>query len=353
MRMIFRPSAYASALLLAGTAALAAPAALAAAAVQPPPNVPCSSSALVAAIQHANSAGTATLLLSPGCNYVLTTAVSADDGLPTVTGNLTITGSQGTTISRSSATLFRIFHVAAGGSLTLSGVTLANGNTNNFGGAILDLGNLALRNVTVTGSTAAFGGGLFTGTNARATASFSEFTGNTAIDDGGAISAGGAALALWHVKLAGNTAGSAGGALFIGPGQQQNTISFSSLTGNTSQGFGGGAINNAGQLAIDHSTLTGNTARGTEGGGLRTAVGGTSRVSRTFVARNSAGTLGGGIANHGTTVLIGDRVVLNRATDGGGISNAPNGSVSLRFTLVAINSPDNCTPQGTIRGCRH
>jgi len=351
MRMISRPSAYASALLLAGTAALAAPAALAAAAVQPPPNVPCSSSALVAAIQHANSAGSATLLLSPGCNYVLTTAVSADDGLPTVTGKLTIAGSQGTTISRSSATLFRIFHVAAGGSLTLSDVTLANGNTNNFGGAILDLGTLTLRNVTVTGSTAAFGGGLFTGTNARATASFSAFTGNTAIDTGGAISAGGAALALWHVKLAGNTAGSAGGALFTGPGQ--NTVSFSSLTGNTSQGFGGGAINNAGQLAIDHSTLTGNTARGTEGGGLRTAVGGSSRVSRTVVARNSAGTLGGGIANHGTTVLIGDRVVLNRATDGGGISNAPNGSVSLRFTLVAINSPDNCTPQGTIRGCRH
>jgi predicted outer membrane repeat protein len=351
MRIISRTSVCAGALLLAGTAALAAPAALASAAVQPPPNVPCSSSALVAAIQHANSVGSATLLLSPGCNYVLTTAVSADDGLPAVTGNLTITGSQGTTISRSSATLFRIFHVALGGSLTLSGVTLANGNTNNFGGGILDLGTLALRNVRVTGSTAAFGGGLFTGTNARATASFSEFTGNTAIDTGGAITAEGAALALWHVKLAGNDAGSAGGALFVGPGQ--NTISFSSLTGNTSQGFGGGAINNAGKLAIDHSTLTGNTARGTEGGGLRTAVGGTSQVSRTVVARNSAGTLGGGIANHGTTVLTGDRVVLNRATDGGGISNAPNGSVSLRFTLVAFNSPDNCTPQGTIRGCRH
>jgi len=350
MRMISRSSVYAGALLLAGTAALAAPAALASAAVQPPPNVPCSSSALVAAIQHANTAGSATLLLSPGCNYVLTTAVSADDGLPTVTGNLTITGSQGTTISRSSATLFRIFHVAAGGSLTLSGVTLANGNTNNFGGAILDLGTLALRNVRVTGSTAAFGGGLFTGTNAHATASFSEFTGNTAIDTGGAISSGGAALALWHVKLAGNNAGSAGGALFAGPGQ--NTISFSSLTGNTSQGFGGGAINNAGQLAIDHSTLTGNTARATEGGGLRTAVGGTSRVSRTVVAHNSAGTLGGGIASHGTTVLTGDRVVFNRATDGGGIANL-TGTVSLRFTLVAFNSPDNCTPQGTIRGCRN
>ena len=44
----------------------------------------------------------------------------------------------------------------------------------------IDLGTLTLRNVKVTGSSAAFGGGLFIGTNARATASFSEFTGNTA-----------------------------------------------------------------------------------------------------------------------------------------------------------------------------
>ncbi|HYV77649.1 MAG TPA: hypothetical protein VE979_05940, partial [Streptosporangiaceae bacterium] len=94
------------------------------------------------------------------------------------------------------------------------------------------------------------------------------------------------------------------------------------------------------------------TARGTEGGGLRTAVGGTSQVSRTVVTRNSAGTAGGGIANHGTTVLTLDRVVLNHATDGGGIANL-TGSVSLRFTLVAFNSPNNCTPRGTIRGCRN
>jgi len=350
MRILSRSSGYAGALLLAGTAALAAPAALASAAVQPPPNVPCSSSALIAAIQHANSVGSATLLLAGGCNYVLTSAVSADDGLPTVTGSLSLSGSQGTTISRSANALFRILHVAPGGNLTLSGVTVANGNTNNFGGGILDLGTLALQDVKVTGSTAAFGGGLFIGTNARATASSSEFTGNTAIDTGGAISADGAALTLRNVKLAGNTADSAGGALFTGAGQ--TTISFSRLTGNTSQGFGGGAINNASQLSIDHSRLSGNTARGTEGGGLRTAVGGTSQVSRTVVTRNSAGTAGGGIANHGTTVLTLDRVVLNHATDGGGIANL-TGSVSLRFTLVAFNSPDNCTPRGTIRGCRH
>ena len=115
MRIISRSSGYASALLLAGTAALAAPAAAQASAALPgPPVVPCSSSALVAAIQQANSARFATLVLSRGCDYVLTKAVSGKDGLPPITGNLVVLGSGGTTISRSSSAAFRIFDVAAG-----------------------------------------------------------------------------------------------------------------------------------------------------------------------------------------------------------------------------------------------
>src|SRR5882724_9412621 len=93
MRIIARPSGYAAALLLAGTAALAAPAAAQASAPIPvPPVVPCSSSALVAAIQNANSAGSGILRLSPVCNYVLTTAVAPGDGLPLISGRLTVIG---------------------------------------------------------------------------------------------------------------------------------------------------------------------------------------------------------------------------------------------------------------------
>jgi hypothetical protein len=39
---------------------------------------------------------------------------------------------------------------------------------------------------------------------------------------------------------------------------------------------------------------------------------------------------------------------------GGGILSAgPLATVTLRFTLVAFNTPDNCNPQGTIAGCRN
>jgi hypothetical protein len=300
MRILSRSSGYAGALLLAGTAALAAPAALASAAVQPPPNVPCSSMALAAAIQHANSVGSATLLLAGNCNYVLTTAAAPADGLPPITGNLVITGAQGTTISRSSsAPAFRILHVAAGGSLTLTGVTVANGFTpsDQEGGGIKDEGTLALRNVQLTGNRALNGGGLFVGPRAHAAVSFTQFSGNAV-------------------------------------------------------GSLGGAVINEGALVMDHSRLTGNTAP-QEGGGVNTQPSGTSQISSSAVFRNRAGTKGGGLSNRGTTVLFGDRVLFNTAGSAGGGIASITGTVSLRFTLVVANSPDNCSPRGAVRGCPH
>jgi predicted outer membrane repeat protein len=349
MRIISRSSGYAGALLLAGTAALAAPAALASAAV-PPPSVPCSSSALVAAIQQANTAGPVTLLLSGGCTYALTSAVNASDGLPPITGNVTVIGSGGTTISRAAtAGGFRIFDVAPGGRLTLANLTVANGSTDSVGGGVLDQGTLALRGVRLTGNNAVNGGGLFVLGSGRATASSSEFAGNSATNLGGGIQVQGS-LALRAVRLTGNKA-SNGGGLGIGTSGQAG-VSFSQFTGNSATGVGGGAIDNAGQLAVDHSTLTGNSAN-VNGGGLSTEAPGTSRISGTLVAHNRAGGLGGGIANLGRALLTGDRVVFNSGADGGGISNNLNGTITLRFTLVAFNTPDNCHPRGTIRGCRH
>jgi len=300
VRIISRSSGYASALLLAGTAALAAPAAAQASAALPgPPVVPCSSSALVAAIQQANGARFATLVLTRGCNYVLTVAAAPDDGLPPITGNLVIIGSGGTTISRSSsAGNFRIFDVA-GGRLALVNVTVANGNSGNqVGGGILDEGTLVLRGVRLTGNTAPSGAGLDVKNDAHA------------------------------------------------------TISFSELDGNNATGIAGGAIDNSADLVVDHSRVIANTAH-SFGGGVFTLDPGTSRITTTVIARNVAGRTGGGIFNTtgATTVLIGDRVVFNRAGSGGGIFNG--GTIQLRFTLVAFNSPDNCSPQGSIQGCLH
>ena len=36
---------------------------------------------------------------------------------------------------------------------------------------------------------------------------------------------------------------------------------------------------------------------------------------------------------------------------GGGIYSVPGGAVSLKFTLLKGNHPDNCEPTATIPGC--
>jgi len=307
MPKIARSPGYAVAVLLAGAAVLAAPAAAQASAALPgPATVPCSSTGLVAAIQNANHGGPATLLLARGCNYMLTSAVNSLDGLPPITGNVTVIGSGGTTISRAAtAGSFRIFDVAPSGALTLVNLTVANGkltSSRDFGGGIQDLGTLVLRSVRLTGNSvngsSANGGGLFVDRAAQATISNSE---------------------LDH-----NSAG------------------------------GGGAITNLSALTVDHSALASDTAD--FGGAINAAQGSTTRISGTVVTRNRAGREGGGILNEGALTLSGGLVAFNQASEvGGGIFNFKlgGGTVSLQSTVVAFNTPDNCFPQGTIQGCQH
>lgn len=302
MRKISRSLGHAGALVLAGAAVFAAPVAAQASAV-----VPCNSNTLVTAISQANSARFATLVLSRGCDYVLGNAAAKEDGLPPVTGHLLILGSGGTSISRSTDTpaAFRIFDVAAGGTLTLVNLTVANGeivNPNEGAGGIRDAGNLVLRHVRLTGNR-----------------SFADFGGALSVENGA------------HA-----------------------TISDSAVDGSFTDGVGA-AIFNDGHLIIDRSTLTGNTATTGSGGAIYTNTGSTTRISRSVITHNKAQLHGGGIFNTGTLVLSGDRVTSNQATlgRGGGISNASSGRVLLLFTQVTSNTPDNCNPQGTIRGCRN
>lgn len=292
MRFTARPPGYAAGLLLAGTAALAAPAAAQAAAPPPvPTGVPCSAASLVTAIQNANKAGPSTLVLAGGCNYVLTSAATQNDGLPPITKNLTIFGGQGTTIS--AAGQFRIFEVAGTGKLTLVNVTVANGHAFTGGGITTDEGTIVLRDTRLTGNTGTVGGALFIGARANATISDSDLEGN---------------------KVSG----------------------------------GGGAIFNQGTLVVERSTLTRNSAD--QGGAVYTDLFATTRITSTTVTRNSSDQEGGAFVNGGTTELTGDQVTLNSAAKGGGIFSL-RGTVSLLRSVIALNSPDNCNPRGTIPGC--
>jgi len=163
---------------------------------------------------------------------------------------------------------------------------------------------------------------------------------------GGIRNAG--SLTVGHSTLSDNTAGD-GGALF-NTALAVASVTGTLMNGNTATGviFGGGAILNSGLLFMDTSTIDSNTAVKARGGGLNTTLLAFSGVGQTTFTNNTAGNLGGGIYNGGTTSLGGSQVRLNSAFNGGGIFSA-NLSVTLTTSIVRDNTPNNCVP--VFSGC--
>jgi hypothetical protein len=259
-------------------------------------SVPCSTVALTTAINDANTNGGAVLSLASNCTYDITVPAIVADGLPVITGRVTITGGgPSTVIERDAVPLFRIFEVAVGGNLVLNHVLVQDGSTAGLGGAILNGGTL-----TVT---------------------HSFFYTNTA-GNGGAIS---------------NSAGATASVL--------STL----IQNNTTTGVGGGAIINSGSLTVTGSTLKANHAP-INGGAINTQAAGTTVISSSSIILNTSGSLGGGISNLGTLRVTGTEIRMNTGTSGGGIATG-NSNVTLVGSVVQDNTPDNCNPLNTIPGC--
>jgi len=299
MGSFVRLSGTMAAVALVGAAFAAPSAAQAQAMGSDPPTftVPCSTTALVTAINAANSFGSANIRLRPRCNYKITTPATGTDGLPIITGHINLVGGFGTVIKRNSATNFRILEVAAAATLHVTSVSILDGNTAGLGGGILNAGTLTLNAVILSGNTAGNGGGLSNSAGATA------------------------------------------------------TITSSHFTANSTTGVGGGGIINFGLLKVTGSTFSGNTAP-INGGGLNTQASGTSRLFWTSFTGNTSGSLGGGISNLGTTSLRGGTIRFNKGSSGGGIATS-NTNVTLRRTVVRNNIPNNCNPINTIKGCHN
>ncbi len=204
-----------------------------------PITVPCDVDELIDAITDANSTeGADTLNLATDCAYTLTILDNntyGPNGLPSITSQITINGN-GATIERGSG-VFRIFHVASGGNLTLTNITIAAGNSGgNYGGGILNGGGtLNISHSTLSGNTGSYGGGILNGGTLNI--SNSTFSDNTASADGGGIYSGGT-LNISHSTFSDNTASTDGGGIYKSGGtiNIKNTI----LAGNTHNNCSGG-----------------------------------------------------------------------------------------------------------------
>jgi predicted outer membrane repeat protein len=233
-----------------------------------PTNTPivvnCDVTELINDINTANGPGGADFLnLAADCTYTLTTTNNPTDGpngLPSITSEIAISG-KGATIERSSeggTPQFRIFHVASGGALTLSDMTVANGDAGSYhGGGIFSKGALNISYSTLSGNTGGFGGAIY---NSGGTLDISNSTlsGNTGSFGGGVFNGG--TLNVSSSTFSGNTATTSGGGIYGGADNIKNTILANNTPSDcdgtmTSQGYN--LIENTSDCTISGDT-TGN-----------------------------------------------------------------------------------------------
>ena len=250
---------------------------------------------LRAAIQTADASQSGNFAI----DFAVTGKIDLQSVLPELDNNISIKGpgANNLTVERApgASSNFLIFNIDSGQTVSLSGLTVANGTE----GGIQNLGTLSISNCTVSGNSefsAALGGGI---TNAIAavlmvsgctisnnpgefgggifnegtlTVTGSTLSGNSATGEGGGIWNTGLAT-LGGTTISGDSASFRGGGIMTF-GQVANTgavarmtVSDSTLIGNSSP-FGGGIWNGAMLTVTDNSTITGNSA--TYGGGFLT-----------------------------------------------------------------------------------
>jgi hypothetical protein len=230
--------------------------------------------------------------LNGSLRYCITNAVDGDTITFGVTGTVNLTGalpdlSHNISINGPGANLltvrrdtggepfgYRIFTVARGATVGISGLTIADGGGGDIlGGGIYNVGHLAVSNCTISGNGALGGGGIF---NNNSTAT----------------------LTVNNCTIANNTARES-----------------------DSPGEGGGIVNNRGTMTIANSTISGNISGGSVFGGGR--GGGISNSGHLLVTNS---TITGNVTEAGSTDPYGI---------GGGINDSYRGSVG---TLTIYNS---------------
>lgn len=304
------------------------------------------------AITSANATtGTNTIVFAPSLVGQTITLTAA---LPTITNGLTITGLGAHSLSVSGGGSFRVFDIAAGVTVNITGLTITGGTVGAAvaGGGVLNNGNLTLDSVTLNGNTAGIaadvGGGAVatTGAGASMTIENSMIENNTDITEGaGAIDNDtGCNASLTNDVIENNTGAGGSGAGIFNDGQM--TITNTTIDNNTltAAGLGGGGIGNAGMLSVTNSTLSGNVSAG-EGGGIASDGAVLDLTNSTIVNNTCLGGSGGGGVFVETTgnltslncTITGNIDASGGASNAGGISFTGTGTFTLNNTIVAQN----------------
>ncbi|POX45512.1 hypothetical protein C3489_34065 [Streptomyces sp. Ru71] len=158
-----------------------------------------------------------------------------------------------------------------------------------------------------------------------------------------------------HVRGGNLPAGEGGGIQVSGPGSTL-VVQGGSVRNNNAGNGGGIAVRDLASARLNSTLISDNHASGLGGGVSHDGT--TLQVNNTRITGNSADLRGGGLHTHGpvaappaTATLSASQVTANSATDGGGIYEGTNSQVTLAFTGVTNNTPNNCRPVGAVPGC--
>ena len=248
-----------------------------------------------------------------------------------VSDDLTITGLGADDLTISGNNASRVFSIAAGVTVGISGVTIASGAAD-FGGGIYNEGTLTLADCTFMNNSAWWNGGAICSYSpdiefpSSLTITNSTFTGNYADDEGGGIWNDGL-LTLADTTFSANESWSTGGAIW-----NTGTVNITSGTFSGNQttygadgGGNGGAIANfyGGKLKVTGSTFSQNaagTGAAIDNYGTLSWLSAPSEleISNSIFTENEAYSTGGAIWNDGPANIIGSRFEANHVEGWGG-----------------------------------
>ena len=202
---------------------------------------------LRAAIQEANALAGADTINVPSGTYFLTIQGASEDAASAgdldVTGELTINGTGTNAPVIGGGGIDRVFDVLGAATVTMSRLTIQNGNpggANAAGGGIRNAGNLTLLNVAIRNNTVQNG------------------------DGGGIANLGSGRMQLTNVTLSGNVAAARGGGIANDVGGSVQLVNVT-LTDNGA--FQGGNLDNLGDAELVN-TIVANSRQGSNCTGL-------------------------------------------------------------------------------------
>ena len=272
------------------------------------------------------------------------TTITLTTGELTIAKNLTIQGLGRVAVNGPDFSVcsicFRVFLVNSGVSATIDGLTISAGAEfpSGDGGGILNNGNLAVTNRTISGNTVSGnGGGILN--NGNLTVTNSTLSNNTSYSDGGAIySSSTGTLTVTASTISGNTTPQGEGAgIYKGFAPGSMDVTNSIVSGNTAS-LGGGISQDGGFTTVTNSTISNNNAGGAAG--LQNTGGGTMTVNKSTISGNNTDGIFNGLSS--TLSVTNSTIAGNSGNCCGGIDNGAGHTVTVTNSIIASNTPANC-----------